>query len=325
MSRTLTFPQAVNEGIRQEMRRDPAVLLMGEDVGRYGGMFRVTEGIFEEFGEMRVWDTPISESGFVGMALGLAMTGKRPIVELMFFDFMLVAMDQILNQVAKARYMSGGKASNSLVIRTQGGGFKGAASQHSQMLETLILHVPGFKVVAPSNAADAKGLLAAAVRDDNPVFFIEHKQLYGASGVVPEGEHFVPIGKAAVAREGTDATICSYSYEVTMALEAAELLAKEGISVEVIDLRTLNPLDWETISTSVRKTHRMLVVHESHYRCGFGSDLAAQVQEKLFDDLDAPVLRVCAEDVPVPFAQALETACLPSPAKIVDAVRKLVA
>lgn len=323
MSRTLSFPKAVNEALREEMRRDPNVILMGEDIGRFGGMFRCTEGLFDEFGERRVWDTPISESGFIGMGLGAAMTGKRPVVEIMFIDFTLVAADQILNQVAKTHYMSGGNAKAPMVIRTQGGGYKGAAAQHSQMLEALFLHVPGLKVVAPSNPADAKGLLISAIRDDNPVLFIEHKQLYGMSGEVPDGEQTAPLSKAAVLREGSDLTIASYSFTVSLALNAAETLAGEGISAEVLDLRTLNPLDWDSVAASVCKTHRLVVAHEAHGRCGFGADLAAQVQEKLFDELDAPVLRVCAQDVPTPFAKSLEEATLPSAEKIAAAARQL--
>lgn len=319
----MTFPQAVNAALTQEMERDANVIVLGEDVGRFGGMFRCTEGLFERFGAKRVWDTPISESGFIGIGLGAAIVGKRPVVELMFVDFSLVAMDQILNQVAKTHYMSGGNARVPLVIRTQGGGYKGAAAQHSQMLEALFLHVPGLKVVAPSNAADAKGLLTAAIRDDNPVLFIEHKQLYGASGDVPEGEHFVPLGKANVVRQGRDLTIASYSFTLTLAAQAAEMLSEEGIDAEVIDLRTLNPLDWETIEASISKTHKLLIAHEAYGRCGFGSDLAAQVQERLFDELDAPVLRVCGADVPVPFAKVLEEASLPSARKIADAARRL--
>lgn len=321
--RTLSFPKAVNEALHQEMKRDSNVIVMGEDIGRFGGMFRCTEGLFEGFGAKRVWDTPISESGFVGMSLGAALTGKRPVVEIMFIDFTLVAMDQLLNQVAKTHYMSGGGARVPLVIRTQGGGYKGAAAQHSQMLEALFLHVPGLKVVVPSNPADAKGLLASAIRDDNPVVFIEHKQLYATSGPVPEGEHSVPLSKAAVVRPGEHLTIASYSYTLTLAAEAAEGLSKEGIEAEVIDLRTLNPLDWDTISASIRKTHRLLIAHEAYGRCGFGADLAAQVQERLFDDLDAPVARVCGADVPVPFAKALEDAALPSAAKIAAKVRAM--
>ena len=318
-----TFSEAVKSAIAQEMKRDASVVLIGEDVAHHGGMFQVTKGLLDEFGPQRVIDTPISESGFVGMGLGAALTGLKPVIELMFFDFSLVAMDQLLNQLAKTTYMSGG-LSVPIVIRTQGGGYKGAAAQHSQMLETLFLHVPGIKVVAPSNAADAKALLAAAIRDPNPVLFIEHKQLYGTAGDVPSGESVGRLGEAKVVREGSDLSIFSYSYTLRLALEAAAELAKEGIEAEVVDLRTLNPLDFEMISTSVRKTHRVLVAHESHARCGVGADLAAQIQESLFDELDAPVLRVCAADVPIPLPESLENVVLPSADKIVQAARRLV-
>jgi pyruvate dehydrogenase E1 component beta subunit len=323
-ARTLSFPKAVNETLHRAMEQDSSVIVMGEDIGRFGGMFRCTEGLFERFGEKRVWDTPISEAGFIGMGLGAALTGKRPVVEIMFIDFAFTAADQLLNQVAKTHLMSGGTAKAPMVIRTQGGGYKGAASQHSQMLETVFVHVPGLKVVAPSSPHDAKGLLNAAIRDDNPVLFIEHKQLYGASGDVPEEDYTIPLGKAAVVRPGDDLTIFSYSYTLTMALHAAETLASSGISAEVVDLRTLNPLDWETISDSVSKTHRVLVAHESYCRCGIGADLAAQIQEKLFDELDAPILRVSGADTPIPFAKALEEAALPSVDKIIAAAKRLV-
>ncbi len=320
-TQTLTMIQALNAGIAQEMERDSNVILLGEDVAHYGGMFRVTEGLLDKFGEKRVWDTPISESGFIGMSLGLALTGKRPIAELMFIDFSLVAMDQILNQIAKTHYMTGGHAKVPLVIRTQGGGYKGAAAQHSQMLEALFLHVPGLKVVAPSNPADAKGLLAAAVRDDNPVVFIEHKQLYTMKGEVPSGEHVVPLGKANVVREGSQVSLISYSYTLQLCLEAAEALAKDGVDVEVIDLRTLNPLDFDTLAASIRKTHRAVIAHEAHGRLGVGADLAAQIQEKLFDELDAPILRCTGEDVPIPFHKGLEDQVLPSVERIAKTVK----
>ncbi len=324
MSRSLTFPKAINETLHHAMEKDSNVIVMGEDIGRFGGMFRCTDGLFEKFGEKRVWDTPISEAGFVGMGLGAALTGKRPVIEIMFIDFALTAADQLLNQVAKTHLMSGGTVSAPLVIRTQGGGYKGAASQHSQMLESIFVHVPGLKVVAPSNAADAKGLLNAAIADNNPVLFIEHKQLYGTSGEVPEGNHFVPLGKAAVVREGSDLTIFSYSYTLQLALQAATQLAEKGIDAEVVDLRTLNPLDWDTISASVAKTHRVLVAHESYGRCGIGADLAAQIQERLFDELDGPILRVSGADTPIPFAKGLEEAALPSVEKIVKVAERLI-
>lgn len=311
----LTTVQAANAALRQELRRDEKVFLMGEDIAHFGGMFRVTEGLLEEFGDRRVIDTPISESGFLGMALGAALAGQRPVAELMFVDFSLVAMDQILNQIAKTFAMSGGTVNVPMTIITQGGGYKGAAAQHSQMLEALFLHVPGLKVVLPSNPADAKGLLASAVRDDNPVLFINHKQLFGVKGEVPDGEHLVPIGKAKVVQEGSGLTVLSYSYALNLAQEVVA-----GRDVELIDLKSLNPLDWETIEASVRKTHRVLIVHESHGRCGVGVDLAARIQERCFDDLDAPVRVHAAADLPIPFAQSLEDLVLPTVASIRAAV-----
>ncbi|HEY3780891.1 MAG TPA: alpha-ketoacid dehydrogenase subunit beta [Fimbriimonadaceae bacterium] len=318
----MTYGQAVKSAIAEEMRRDPRVVLMGEDIGHHGGMFQVTKGLFEEFGEDRIIDTPISESGFIGMALGAALTGLKPVVEIMFFDFSLVAMDQILNQLAKTTYMSGG-LSVPLVIRTQGGGYKGAAAQHSQMLESLFLHVPGLKVVAPSSASDAAGLLKAAIRDPNPVLFIEHNQLYAKESDIDATE--IPLGKAAVKRSGSQASIFSYSFSLTLCLEAAEQLAKEGIDVEVVDMRTLNPLDFGTVEKSVKKTHRALIVHESAARCGFGADLAAQIQEKLFDELDGPILRVTGADHPLPFAKDMEFASLPTVDKIIAKVKEVLA
>lgn len=313
------FTQAVNAALVQEMDRDPNVFVMGEDIGRFGGMFRATEGLLERYGPKRVIDTPISESGFLGMALGAALSGKRPVVELMFFDFSLVAADQILNQIAKTQYMSGG-ARVPMVIRTQGGGYKGAAAQHSQMLEALYLHVPGLKVVAPSSPEEAKGLLAGAIRDDNPVLFVEHKQLYGIQGDVVDGEIVEELGRARRVIEGDGVTVLSYSFTLTLAEQA---IRSSGISADLIDLRTLNPLDWVTIENSVRKTHRVLIAHEGHARCGVGADLAAQIQERMFDELDAPIARVCAADVPVPFSKPLEDAALPSVAKISAALRNL--
>lgn len=314
------FTQAVNAALVQEMDRDPNVFVMGEDIGRFGGMFRATEGLLDRFGPKRVIDTPISESGFLGMALGAALSGKRPVVELMFFDFSLVAADQILNQIAKTSYMCGQRVP--LVIRTQGGGYKGAAAQHSQMLEAMYVHVPGLKVVSPSNPADAKGMLAAAIRDNNPVLFVEHKQLYGTQGEVPSGEHLVPLGQAAIDRAGSAATIISYSYSLGLCRSAIE---SSGIDADLIDLRSLTPLDWPTIESSVRKTHRVLIVHEAHARCGIGADLAAQIQERMFDELDAPILRVCGADVPVPFAKSLEDVALPSAERIAGRLRELCA
>lgn len=312
----LTFVQACNAALRQELDRDPKVFLLGEDIAHYGGMFRVTEGLMEAYGDKRIVDTPISESGFLGVALGAALAGKRPVAELMFVDFALVAMDQLLNQIAKTHYMSGGRVKVPLTIITQGGGYKGAAAQHSQMLEALFLHLPGLKVVAPSNPADAKGLLAAAIRDDNPVVFIEHKQLLTAKGEVPDGEYVLPLGKAYVARPGKDLTLFSYSFTLQLALEAADLASKAGIEAEVVDLRSLNPLDWDGIASSVSKTHRVLIAHEAHRRCGVGVDLAAQIQERLFDELDAPIRLCTGEDAPIPFAKDLEDVVLPTTERI---------
>jgi len=320
----MTVVQATNAALRQELARDPKVFVFGEDVAHYGGMFRVAEGLLNDFGPDRVIDTPISESGFLGMGLGAAMAGMRPVAELMFVDFSLVAMDQLLNNIAKTHYMSGGNVRVPLKIITQGGGYRGTAAQHGQMLEALFLHVPGLKVVLPSNPADAKGLLASAIRDDNPVIFINHKQLFGFKGEVPDGEHLVPLGQAAIAREGSDVTIFTYSYLVHLALEAAEEASKQGISVEVVDLRTLNPLDWLTIEASVRKTHRIVVAHDAHARCGVGSDLSHQIQARLFDELDGPVHLVAALDAPLPFAKELEDMVLPSKDQLLAACLGLV-
>lgn len=319
----MTFVAALNEALVEEFERDPSIFLMGEDVGQYGGIFRVTQGLQAKFGKERVRDTPISEAAFVGAALGAAMTGKRPIVEIIFADFSFVAMDQILNQVAKARYMSGGNVKVPLVLRMQGGGYKGQAAQHSQSIEAIFAHFPGLLVVTPSTSADAKGMLKSAIRDDNPVVFLEHKMIYTQSGKVPDGENLVPLGKAAIRREGKDATLLGYSYAMGFVNEAAERLAGEGIDCEVIDLRSINPLDMETISASIRKTHRCAIVHEAHTNCGFGAEIAARVQEHLFDELDAPVLRVGGADVPVPYALELESAMLPSVDRICATVRSL--
>lgn len=316
----MTFVQAINAGLRQELDRDKDVFVMGEDVAHFGGMFRVTEGLLDSYGEKRVIDTPISESGFMGMALGAALSGKRPVAELMFIDFSLVALDQLLNQIAKTTYMSGGKVAVPLTIITQGGGYKGAAAQHSQMLEALLLHVPGLKVVCPSNPADAKGLVAAAIRDDNPVIFIEHKQLLGAKGEVPDGEHFVPLGKAKIVREGNEISIASYSYTLSLVEQAVENLS---VDAEIIDLRSLNPLDFEMVAKSVRKTNRLMIAHESHTRCGVGVDLAARVQAECFDDLDAPILVHGAKDVPIPFAKFLEDQVLPTIASLEAAIKQV--
>ena len=323
--RELTYSQALREALIEEMDRDPNIILLGEDIGVYGGVFKVTEGLLARYGPERVRETPISEAGFVGAAVGLAMTGKRPLAELMFMDFAWVASDQIFNQAAKMRYMSGGRVKVPLVIRTQQGGGRGNAAQHSQSLETIFTHIPGLKVVLPATPYDAKGLLKSALRDENPVVFIEHKLLYNTKGLVPEEEYTLPLGQAEVKRVGRDVTLVSLSRTVLHALEAAEDLAKEGISVEVIDLRCTVPLDLETILASVRKTGRLAIAHESHRRLGVGAEITALVQEHAFDYLDAPIERVGALDVPIPYSRPLESTVLPGKDHIIEAVRRLMA
>jgi pyruvate dehydrogenase E1 component beta subunit len=322
--RTLTYAGALNEALKQEMRRDPNIYVAGEDVGVYGGIFGVTAGLLEEFGEKRVKDTPITESAIIGSAVGAAATGLRPVVELMFIDFIGVAMDQLYNQAAKMKYMFGGKAKLPLVVRTECGAGMGAAAQHSQSLEAWFMHIPGLKVVIPSTPYDAKGLLITAIRDDNPIFFIEHKMLYGIEGEVPEEAYTIPFGQADVKREGTDVTIVATLSMVHKALAAAETLAEEGISVEVVDPRTLTPLDEEGIIASVKKTHRLVIVHEEVKRAGSGAEIAAVVAEKAFDYLDSPIKRVAAPFTPVPFSPTLESEFIPSEAKIIAAVKEVV-
>jgi len=323
--RELTYSQALREAIIEEMDRNPNILLLGEDIGVYGGVFKVTEGLLARYGPERVRETPISEAGFIGAAVGLAMTGKHPMAELMFMDFAWVAADQIFNQAAKMRYMSGGRVSVPLVIRTQQGGGRGNAAQHSQSLETVFTHIPGLKVAVPATPYDAKGLLKSAFRDENPVVFIEHKLLYATKGPVPEGEYTIPFGQAEVKRTGHDVTLVSLSRTVLHALEAAEAVAVDGISVEVIDLRCAAPLDLEMILASVHKTGRLVVAHEAHRRLGIGAEITSLVQEHAFDYLDAPIVRVGAMDVPIPYSQPLESLVLPGKEHIVEAIRQVVA
>lgn len=323
--RKLTIRAAINEALRQEMRRDPNVYVIGEDVGIFGGCFGVTAGLIDEFGPERVVDTPITESAIVGNSLGAAATGLRPVAEIMFMDFVGVTMDQIFNQAAKMRYMFGGKAKIPMVIRMACGAGGSAAAQHSQSLEAWFMHVPGLKVVAPSTAYDAKGLLISSIRDDNPVIFVEHKFIYDIEGEVPEEIYTVPLGKADVKREGDDVTVVATMAMVYKALEAAEELAKEGISVEVVDPRTLQPLDNETIINSVKKTHKVVVVHEAVKFAGPGAEIAAMIAEEAFDYLDAPVKRVGAPFTPVPFSPVLEQAYIPSTEKIITAIKEVVA
>jgi pyruvate/2-oxoglutarate/acetoin dehydrogenase E1 component len=320
---TITYAQALNEALREEMRIDSRVFLMGEDIGHHGGIFRVTKDLIDEFGTDRVRDTPISESGFVGVGIGAAMAGMRPVVELLFMDFALVAADQIVNQAAKLRYMAGGTVSVPIVIRAQQGGGRGNGAQHSQSFESWFAQVPGLIVVAPSTPADAKGLLKSSIREGNPVMFIEHKLLYNTKGDVPENEYSIPIGRAEIKRDGRDITIVSYSRTLLFALEAAEKLAQQGIEAEVIDLRTIEPLDMDTILESIRGTGRLLIVHESHSNCGLGAEIIARIGEQAPDRLIQPARRLGAKHVPIPVAEQLENAVLPQTEDIIRAVEAM--
>ncbi len=321
----MTFAQAIKDAHVVEMERDPNIYVAGEDVGVFGGCFGVTAGLLEQFGEKRVKDTPITESAIVGTAVGAASVGLRPVIEMMFVDFIGVALDQLYNQAGKMKYMFGGKAKIPLVMRAACGAGIGAAAQHSQCLEALFMHLPGLKVVMPSTPYDAKGLLIEAIRDDNPVVFLEHKMLYAMEGEVPEGAYTIPFGQADIKREGEDVTVVATANMVHTALGAAETLAAEGISLEVVDPRTLYPLDGETIFASVKKTHRLVILHEEVKFAGSGAEIAAQVAEEAFDYLDAPILRVAAPFCPVPFSPPLEKAYVPSEQQLIDAVRKVMA
>lgn len=322
MSKRISVSKALGEALREEMQRDDKVILMGEDMAVMGNVFGITKGFLEEFGEQRVIDTPISEAGFVGMAVGAAMRGIRPVVELMYNDFAPVAGDAILNQAAKMRYMTGGQATVPLVIRAPMGAGRRNAGQHSQCLENLFCHTPGLKVIAPSTAEEGKGLLKSAVRDDDPVIFLEHKLLYAKKEEIPDGEYTIPIGKAAVKREGTDVTVITWSRQVNFALEAAKTLEGEGIQTEVLDLRTLVPLDWDAIVESISKTHRVVVVSEEVKRGSYAGEISAQISEELFDELDAPVERVCGLNITSPFSPVLEDLNFPHAEQIAEAVRK---
>jgi len=322
-TREITYAQAVNEAISEEMRRDPDVFFMGEDIGVYCGAFGVSAGMLEEFGPDRIRDTPISENAFVGAAIGAAITGGRPIVELMFSDFMSVCFDHILNQAPKMRYMFGGKVKVPMVLRTASGGGTGAAAQHSQSLETIYAHIPGLKVVVPSTPFDAKGLLKTAIRDDNPVIFLEQKLLYRTKGHVPEEEYTIPFGKADIKRVGSDCTIITYGRMVHFCLDAAAKLAEAGIEVEVIDIRTLVPLDTEALIESVKKTKHCVIVHEAVKYAGFGGELAAVINESdAFYYLDAPIKRLGALYTPIPFNPILEKNCFPTVDGIIAAVKE---
>ncbi len=319
----ITMREALNQAMREEMRRDPSVFLLGEEVGNYQGAYKVTQGLVQEFGEWRVRDTPIAEEAIAGVAVGAAFVGMRPIAEMMTFNFSILALDQIVNHAAKYRYMSGGQIRCPMVLRGPSGAAAQVAAQHSQAFESWYAHVPGLVVVMPSTPKDAKGLLKSAIRDDNPVVFMENEVLYNLKGEVPEEEFTIPLGLGEVKRVGKDVTIVGWSRSVHYALQAAELLAKDGVEAEVVDPRTLRPLDEEVVFDSVRKTNRCVVVEEGWRCAGFGAEIADRVQRECFDDLDAPVLRVTAADVPMPYSRILEKAYLPQPEKVVEAANRV--
>jgi len=321
---TLSLREALRDAMAEEMRRDPDVFLMGEEVAQYHGAYKVSQGLLEEFGDKRVIDTPITEQGFAGVGVGAAFAGLKPIVEFMTWNFAMQAIDQIVNSAAKTHYMSGGTMHAPIVFRGPNGAAARVAAQHSQCYSAWYAHVPGLKVIAPSTPADAKGLLKAAIRDPNPIVFLENEILYGATGPVPKVDDWIlPIGKARIARPGKDATVVSFARGMVYALEAAEMLAKDGIDVEVIDLRTLRPLDLDTVLTSVRKTNRIVTVEEAWPVCSVGSEICAQVAIRAFDDLDAPPFKVSGADVPMPYAANLEKLAHPSAEKVAAAVRSV--
>ena len=319
----LTYRDALNEALREEMARDDRVFLMGEEVAEYDGAYKVSRGLLKEFGPLRVVDTPIAELGFAGIGVGAAMVGLRPVIEFMTWNFALLAIDQIVNSAAKMRYMSGGQVGCPIVFRGPGGSALQLAAQHSQSFESWYAHIPGLKVLTPGTPADAKGLLKSAIRDDDPVVFIEGEMLYNVKGEVPEGEHLVPIGKAEVKRAGSDVTLVCHSKTVTVALKAADQLAAEGIHAEVVDLRTIRPMDTETVLHSVGRTHRCVVVEEGWAFAGVGAQVVDEIQRHIFDELDAPVLRVTGADVPMPYNKQLERAAKADPAKVIAAVKQV--
>lgn len=320
----MTYRDALRAALIEELDRDENVFVMGEDIGRYQGTFRVTQGLFDKYGERRIMDTPITEPGFTGMAVGAAMAGLRPVVEMMTMSFSILALDQIINHAAKVHYMTGGQATVPLVVRGPGGAAKQLSAQHSHAMEGWYAHVPGLKVVAPATAADAYGMFKQAVRDDNPVIFTENPVLYSVKGDVPVGtDYTVEFGKAQVLREGTDVSLVAYSRMTQECLAAADLLAEQGVSAEVVDVRSLLPLDMDTIAASVAKTSRAVVVYEDWRSGGFGAEIAARIGEQCFDDLDAPVSRVAGLNVPMPYARVLEVECIPKPEDIIEAVQRL--
>lgn len=320
--RKIAFRQALNEALAEELSRDESVFLMGEEVAEYNGAYKVSQGLLDKFGPKRIVDTPITEAGFAGIGIGAAMVGMRPVVEMMTFNFAILALDQIANTAAKMRYMSGGQLSCPIVIRGPGGAGGALAAQHSQSLEQQYVHFPGLKVLMPATPYDAKGMLKSAIRDPDPVIFIESEVMYGWEGEVPEEEYLIPIGKADIKREGTDCTIIAWSRMVHVALAAAEKLAEEGVSVEVLDLRSLRPLDKDAIRTSVKKTNRVVIVEESWNWASMGASVSDFVSRDLFDHLDAPVGRVHQRDIPMPYAFNLEPLNLPNEARVVEAVRQ---
>jgi len=321
--KTLTYREAVREALREEMERDETVFLMGEDIGRYGGSGKITQGLIDEFGCERVMDTPLCETGIVGAALGASMVGMRPVVEIMYIDFTPVCGDQIINQVAKAHYMSAGQFKAPLVIRAPQNGLASAAMHHSQSIEAIYAHIPGLVVILPSTPYDAKGLMKTSIRSDDPVLFVECRPQYNLKGEIPEEEYLIPIGSADVKRKGEDVTIVATGRTVELSLKAAEVLAQEGIDVEVVDPRTLKPLDKDTIVESVKKTGHLIISHDACKTGGIGAEIAAVVAEEAVDYLDGPIMRVCAADTPVPFSMKLEKEMLPDEKKITDAVRSL--
>ena len=320
---TLTYRDALNQALREEMHRDESVFLMGEEVGVYQGAYKVSRGLLEEFGARRVVDTPITELGVAGVGVGAAMVGLRPVIEMMTFNFALLAVDQIVNSAAKMRYMSNGQVGVPMVVRGPGGAALQLGAQHSQAFESWYAHIPGLKVAMPATPADAKGLLKSAIRDDNPVIFIEGEMLYNTKGEVPEGEYTIPLGVADIKRAGTDVTLICHSKTVAVALKAADQLAADGINAEVVDLRTIRPLDTETVLTSVARTHRCVVVEEGWGFAGVGAQVVDTIQREIFDELDAPVLRVTGAEVPMPYNKQLEKLAKADPAKVIAAVKKV--
>lgn len=321
----MRYAEALRTALREEMQRDPTVWLMGEDIAVYGGVFKVSKDLLEEFGPERVRDTPISEQTLTAMAVTAAMAGTRPVLEIMYADFLPLSVDALMNQASIYNYIWNGQVTMPFVLRTQGGGGAGAGAQHSKSLDALVAHIPGIKVVAPATAADAKGLLKAAIRDDHPVVFLEHKLLYNSRDEVPDGDHVVEIGKARIVREGSDVSIIASSKMVVDALKAADALSQEGVSAEVVDLRTLRPLDRDAIRASIAKTHHAVVVNEGWRFCGYAAELSATIMETCFDELDAPVERVATHDIPIPYTEPLETTVLPDAAKIAAAARRALA